>query len=58
MNIDRVRERIKVLFAPEFIQAAEEAEEKAACKTCSKLVLCGKVFCDNITCELKERRND
>lgn len=51
-----LEEIIKRMFDPEVIR--ELAEDRAACKTCGRVVLCGKVVCENSPCELKARGNE
>lgn len=50
------KEIIKRMFDPDVIRELAEAEDRAACKTCGRVVLCGKVVCENSPCELKARR--
>ena len=55
MDKEELKARIKFLFSEEMLQSAKEAEYAATCKTCGRVILCGKILCDINPCELKER---
>ena len=58
IDLEKVRNRFSELFSKQNLEALREAEEKAACQACGRVILCGKIHCEFNSCELKERQRD